>query len=180
MRKILAFILIFLALAKCDKTKKKKFEKKIDDFNFIARIHTSDFPMDLYKIIGKTSFDKHTSEFIKINWKENFWNEYNSENFNMTDLEVLNKRASRYLSISTSPDTDSTFQFVIGFGSHDEVDDLLKPKRTVRLYLTGSEDIEIPKRIIYLFFQEDFKKISSELDKLYFMEEIEDLYENIE
>lgn len=146
---------------------------------FTSRIHSSEFETDLYKILGKTTLEKHTSDFESINWKNNFWNEFKYGSLNMTDLEVLSKNDSKYLSISTFPNTDDTFQFFIGYGNHIETKNIDKPKRKVKIYITRTENEEIPKKLIYLFFQRDFNKINSKLKELTFMNEIEDLYKNI-
>lgn len=149
------------------------------DAEFIPRIHKTGFETDSFKLLGKTSFQKHTSDFERIDWEKDYWTEFKSGNFNMPDLEVLNKEDSKYLSISTSPNTEDTFQFIIGLGTHQESNHSNEPKRKVKLYMTESENNEVPKKFIALFFKRDFNQIQKELDKLALMEEIEDKYINI-
>ena len=146
---------------------------------FVSRIHTTDLETDLYRLLGKTSFQKHISDFDKIDWKGDYTKEFNSMNFNMPDLEVLSKNDSKYLSVSVAPNTEDSFQYIIGLGTHEETGDPNNPKRKVKLYMTESENSEIPKKYFDLFFKRDFGEIYSELDGLYLMDEVEDLFKNI-
>jgi hypothetical protein len=146
---------------------------------FISRLHTPDFDTDYYKILGKTSLEKHVSDFHKINWEEDFWGEYDSGNFNMSDLEVFNVNDLKYLAIRTAPNTDTTYQFIIGLGTHTETNISNEPKRKVKLYYTEKESREVPLRFIEYFFKGDYEKINKELAE-YDVDEIEDVYYNIE
>jgi hypothetical protein len=179
MKKTIAIIIIVLTLTSCKEKKKENLSKKNMNVEFISRIHTPEFETDEYKTLGTTTLEKHLSDFEKINWKKDFWNEFNSGNFNMSDLEVLSVNDSKYLTIMTAPNTDDTFQFIIGFGIHTETSASTKPNRKVKLYMTESENNEIPKKYIDLFFKRDFNLIKEELNKITLMEEIEDLYINI-
>lgn len=105
-----------------------------------------------------------------------FWGEYDSGNFNMSNLEVFNLK---YLAIMTAPNTDTTFQFIIAIGTHTKIDNSNKPKRKVKLYYTEKENIEVPLRFIKLFFKGDYIKINKELNE-YTVDEIEDLFLNID
>jgi len=178
MKKTSTIIILVLSLISCkEKTNENPSGKNMTN-EFISRIHTPDLETDFYRILGTTSLEKHTSDFQKIDWEEDFWTEYDSGNFNMSDLEVFNLADSKYLSIMTSPNTDDTFQFVIGLGTHTETNDQNKPIRKTKLYFTETENTEIPIRLIELFFKKEYSKINSELNK-YSMDEIEDLYLNI-
>ncbi|WP_220473642.1 hypothetical protein [Flagellimonas taeanensis] len=145
---------------------------------FVSRIHTTELETDLYQLLGKTSLEKHISDFNNVNWKSNYEKEFNSMDFNMPDLEVLSKNDSKYLSVSIAPNTDDTYQFIIGLGTHLETDNPNIPNRKVKLYMTESDNEEVPKKIIELFFKRDFAKINTELDQLYLMDEVEDVYIN--
>ena len=146
---------------------------------FISRIHTPDLETDFYRILGTTSLEKHSADFEKVDWKGDYKKEFNSMEFNMPDLEVLSKNDSKYLSVSVAPNTEDSFQYVIGLGNHLETDHPNNPNRTVKLYMTESENVEIPKKFIDLFFKRDFSKINAELQELYLMDEIEDVYKNV-
>ena len=178
MKKISAIIILILTLISCkEKTNENPSEKNMTN-EFISRIHTPELETDFYRILGMTSLEKHTADFQKINWKKDFWREYESGNFNMTDLEVFNRTDSKYLSIGTAPNMDDTFQFVIGLGTHKETNDKNNPIRKTKLYFTETENTEVPEKLIELFFKGDYSNINSELNT-YEMDEIEDLYLNI-
>lgn len=145
---------------------------------FISRIHTIDLEADLYQLLGKTSLEKHLSNFEKIDWKNDYQKEFNAMSFNMPDLEVLSRKDSKYLSISLAPNTKDSFQFIIGLGTHFEGNNSNNPNRKVKLYMTESENTEVPKEFINLFFKKDFDGINSKLKEMYLMDEIEDLYNN--
>lgn len=145
---------------------------------FISRIHTTDMETDTYKLLGKTSFEKHISDFENIDWKAEYKKEFNSMNFNMPDIEVLSITDSKYLSISIAPNTEDTFQYIIGLGKHLQTENTNNPDRIIKLYMTESENVKIPKKFIALFFKQKFSEINSELKKLYLMEEIKDVYIN--
>ncbi|WP_209406407.1 hypothetical protein [Pseudozobellia sp. WGM2] len=145
---------------------------------FVSRIHTTDLETDLYQLLGKTTLEKHISDFENVDWKADYKKEFNSMDFNMPDLEVLSKNDSKYLSVSIAPNTEDTFQYVIGLGAHLETGDPNNPNRKVKLYMTESENPEIPKKFFGLFFNQDFDQVSSELQQLYLMDEIEDVYKN--
>ena len=178
MKNIVSIILLVLILISCkEKTNEIPNEKNMTN-EFITRLHTPELETDFYKILGTTSLQKHFNDFEKIDWKKDFWSEYESGNFNMSNLEVFNVTDSKYLSIGTAPNTDDSFQFVIGLGNHIKTDDINNPIRKIKLYYTESENPEIPKKIIGQFFDGEYSKIDSELKK-YSMDEIEDLYLNI-
>ena len=178
MKKTSAIIILILTLISCkEKTNENPSEKNMTS-EFISRIHTPELETDFYKILGTTSLEKHTADFQKIDWKKDFWSEYESGNFNMSNLEVFNVTDSKYLSIGTAPNTDDTFQFVIGLGNHIKTDGINNPVRKIKLYYTESENYEIPKKLIGQFFNREYSKIETELKK-YSMDEIEDLYLNI-
>ncbi|WBU90857.1 hypothetical protein [Cellulophaga omnivescoria] len=178
MKKISILIILVTLFSSC----KEKKDAKIDSLEivdeFISRIHTSSMESDLYQILGKTSLEKHNTDFENIDWKSNYWKEFKSETFNMTDLEVLNRYEQRYLSISTAPNTEDSFQFVVGFGTHFERDDPNNPYRKIKLYMTETENEQIPKELIGLFLKKDFDGVKSKLKNFYLMDEIEDLYRN--
>lgn len=146
---------------------------------FVSRIHTTELETDFYRLLGKTSLEKHISDFESVDWKNDYVKEFNSMNFNLPNLEVLNKTDSKYLSVSVAPNTEDSFQYVIGLGTHKETGDPSNPKRKVKLYMTESENAEIPKKYFDLFFKKDFEGINSELDGLYLMDEVEDVYKNV-
>ena len=179
MKKTFTIIILALIIISCKEKKKENLNRENISIEFISRIHTPEFETDQYKLLGTTTLEKHISNFEKINWKKDFWNEFNSGNFNMSDLEVLSIKDSKYLSIMTAPNTDDTFQFIIGLGTHTETNDPTKPNRKIKLYMTETENNEIPKKYINLFFKRDFNQIKMELNKTTLMEEIEDLYINI-
>jgi hypothetical protein len=179
MKTTITLAIIVLVLASCKKNLTDKSNMEIASNGFSSRIHTPEMETDVYKLLGTTSYEKHLKDFESVDWKKDYWNEYRSNSFNMTDLEVFSENDSRYLSISTSPDTDDTFQFYIGYGTQIETEKPRNPKRIVKMYLTESESDDVPKEFIELFFRQDFDQIESKLKDLFFMDEIEDLYINI-
>jgi hypothetical protein len=160
-----------------DKNAEKPNGNKMEN-EFVSRIHTTDLETDLYQLLGKTSLEKHISDFENVDWKADYKKEFNSMDFNMPDLEVLSKNDSKYLSVSIAPNTEDTYQYVIGLGTHLETGDPNNPNRKVKLYMTESENPEIPKKFFGLFFNRDFDQVNSELQQLYLMDEIEDVYKN--
>ena len=160
-----------------DKNAEKPNENKMEN-EFVSRIHTTDLETDLYQLLGKTTLEKHISDFENVDWKADYKKEFNSMDFNMPDLEVLSKNDSKYLSVSIAPNTEDTYQYVIGLGTHLETSDPNNPNRKVKLYMTESENPEIPKMFFGLFFNQDFDQVSSELQQLYLMDEIEAVYKN--
>lgn len=181
MKLCLYWMLIFsISLFSCKENKSGNSDKQKMENEFISRIHTTDLEAEIYQLLGKTDLKKHLSDFEKIEWKNDYKREFSSMNFNMPDLEVLSKADSKYLSVSIVPNTEDSFQFVIGLGVHQEFDDSTNPNRKVKLYMTESEDSEIAKKYFKLFFERDFDAINSELNELYLMDEIEDVYINKE
>ncbi|MET1259889.1 hypothetical protein ABV409_11115 [Flagellimonas sp. DF-77] len=181
MKKHLFWTLILLFLNLSCKQKKTENSNRLDVKNeFVSRIHTTDLETDLYQILGKTSYVKHVSDFENVNWKTDYSKEFRSGTYNMPDIEVLSKIDSKYLSISVAPDNHNPmlFQFIIGLGTHSETNNLKEPSRKVKIYLTESQNEEIPKKLIAQFFERDFNKINIELSKLYLLDEIEDVYIN--
>lgn len=170
-------ITIFLISCKNKKAENSYVQKTMEN-EFVSRIHTTDLETDLYRFIGKTSLEKHISDFENVDWKGDYKKQLNSMEFNMPDLEVLSKNDSKYLSLSVAPNTEDSFQYVIGLGIHEENGTSNNPKRKVKLYMTESENAEVPKKIFALFFERNFDEINSELDRLYLMDEIEDVYKN--
>jgi hypothetical protein len=154
---------IFLISCKEKKVENSNRQKNMEN-EFVSRIHTTDLETDFYNLLGKTSLKKHISDFEKVDWKGEYKKEFNSMEFNMPDLEVLSKNDSKYLSVSVAPNTEDSFQFVIGLGTHEETGD--------------KKNAEIPKKFFDLFFERKFDEINSELDGLYLMDEIEDVYKN--
>jgi len=179
MKKPLFWILIMsLFLISCkDKKSENSIGQNIEN-EFVSRIHTTNLETDLYRPLGKTSLEKHIKDFEDVDWKNDFIKEFNSMNFNLPDLEVLSKNDSKYLSVSIAPNTEDSFQYIIGLGTHLETGDPNYPNRKVKLYMTESENEEIPKKFFNLFFNRDFEGINSELERFYLMDEIEDVYEN--
>ncbi|RIV44167.1 hypothetical protein D2V05_11815 [Flagellimonas pelagia] len=179
MKKHLFWILILATFVfSCKKNKSENTNGHNMKNEFVSRIHTTELETDLYQLLGKTSLEKHISDFNNVNWKSNYEKEFNSMDFNMPDLEVLSKNDSKYLSVSIAPNTDDTYQFIIGLGTHLETDNPNIPNRKVKLYMTESDNEEVPKKFIELFFKRDFAKINTELDQLYLMDEVEDVYIN--
>ncbi|PQB05785.1 hypothetical protein BST85_13435 [Aureitalea marina] len=133
-----------MALSCKDKNAEKPNRNKMEN-EFVSRIHTTDLETDLYQLLGKTSLEKHISDFENVDWKADYKKEFNSMNFNMPDLEVLSKNDSKYLSVSIAPDTEDNYQYTIGLGTHLETDDPNNPNRKVKLYMTESENPAIPK-----------------------------------
>ena len=180
MKKYLFLTLTLTALlVSCQEKKSENSNGQKMENEFVSRIHTTELETDFYRVLGKTSLEKHISDFEKVDWKNDYIKEFNSMNFNLPDLEVLSKNDSKYLSVSIAPNTEDSFQYVIGLGTHEETGDPNHPKRKVKLYMTESENSEIPKKFFDLFFERDFKAINSELDGLYLMDEIEDVYKNV-
>jgi hypothetical protein len=180
MKKPLFWILIlsiFMFSCKQRKAENPNGQENMEN-QFVSRIHTTDLETNLYRFLGKTSLEKHILDFENVDWKGDYKEEFNSMGFNMPDLEVLSSNDSKYLSVSVAPNTEDSFQYVIGLGNHLTTDDPDNPNRTVKLYMTESENAEIPKKFIDLFFKRDFSKINSELQELYLMDEIEDVYKN--
>ncbi|MCG2432169.1 hypothetical protein [Aequorivita xiaoshiensis] len=171
---ILLPILFFACKNKTDKNENTN-EMKTD---FISRIHKTDYETDSYKLLGKTDYKKHLTDFNQINWSDEYWKEYRDLTFNFPDLEVLDEKNGKYLSISMAPNTDDTFQFSIGLGNHKENASGEIPTRTVKLYGTESENKELPKKLIQLIFDRNYEQIENELNKLFLLDEIEDLYIN--
>ena len=179
MNKATAFLILVITLISCREKIKNNTNENIMASEFISRVHTSELETDHYKLLGTTSLQKHIVDFHKINWKENYWNEFNSGSFNMTNLEVLNNSNTKYLTITTAPNSVDTFQFIIGLGTHKVTKSPNLLERIVKLYMTETENSEDPEMFIELFFKRNYDKIQLELDKLTFMDEIEDLYINI-
>ncbi|MEH6537836.1 MAG: hypothetical protein V7719_15650 [Psychroserpens sp.] len=146
--------------------------------NFVSRIHKTDYETDSYKVLGKTDYEKHLTDFNKINWSDEYWKEFRDLTFNFPDLEVLDDKNGKYLSISLAPNADDSFQFTIGLGNHKENGSGQNPIRTVKLYGTESENKELPKKIIRLIFDNNYEQIDFELNKLFLIDEIEDVYIN--
>ena len=71
--------------------------------NFLSRIHKSSYEIDWYKILGTTSLKKHTIDFESINWEKEYWEQWNSKDFNFPDLEVIDQDNYMYLSVSVCP-----------------------------------------------------------------------------
>lgn len=159
-----------------NKTDKKETSKDMGT-DFISRIHTTDYETDSYKLLGKTDYKKHIDDFEKINWSDEYWKEDREMTFNFPDLEVLDLQEGKYLSISLAPNTEDSFQYIIGLGNHRETSDL-SPTRTVKLYGTESESKELPRRLIQLIFERDYAQIDEEMKKLYLFDEVEDFYLN--
>ncbi|MFH4968754.1 hypothetical protein V8G61_11180 [Gaetbulibacter sp. M240] len=179
MKKHLFWTLILATFVfSCKENKSENTNGHNMENEFVSRIHTTELEADLYQLLGKTSFEKHISDFEKVDWNSDYEKEFNSMDFNMPDLEVLSKNDSKYLSVSISPNTDDIYQFIIGLGTHLETNNPNNPNRKVKLYMTESDNKEVPKKFIDLFFKREFAKINSELDKLYLMDEIEDVYNN--
>ena len=168
---------VFLISCKQKKAENSNGQKNMEN-EFVSRIHTTELETDFYRLLGKTSLEKHVSDFENVDWKGDYKKEFNSMEFNMPDLEVLSKNDSKYLSISIAPNTEDSFQYVIGLGTHEETGDPNNPNRKVKLYMTESENSEIPKKFFDLFFERNFQKINTELNGLYLMDEIEDVYKN--
>lgn len=143
MKKVFLILLLFLITTSCNKKKKS---------DFLSRIHTPNLEIDFYKPLGTTTLKKHIQDFEKIDWKKDFWTEFESNNFNNTDIEVLNKRDSRYLSISTAPRNSNDFQFIIGYGTHKKTKNANSPFRKIKLYMTESNDYRSSKKIHSIIF----------------------------
>ncbi len=167
----------FLFFSCNNKTDKKETSKDMET-DFASRIHISDYETDSYKLLGKTEYEKHIDDFEQINWSDEYWKEDSNMTFNFPSLEVLDLKEGRYLSISQAPNTDDSFQFVIGLGKHRENSNPQNPTRTVKLYGTESENKELPRKFIQLIFARNYEQIDEEVKKLYLFDEIEDLYVN--
>lgn len=148
--------------------------------DFISRIHKANYESDSYKMLGKTDYEKHLADFNNIKWSDEYWKEYRDLTFNFPDLEVLDEKSGKYLSISLAPNDEDSFQFSIGLGNHKENANGGNPTRTVKLYGTESENDELPKKLIRLIFDRDYEQINSELNELFLFDEIEDVYINQE
>lgn len=68
MKKIVIIIILFLSFISC----KKRINEKNKVNEFISRLHTPEFDIDYYKMLGTTSLEKHIIDFQKINWKDDF------------------------------------------------------------------------------------------------------------
>lgn len=148
------------------------------DFN--SRIHTTDIETDLFKLLGKTTYEKHLKDFENIDWEKEYWKENRSNHFNVPDLEVLDNVTSKYFTISVCPNTQESFQYYVGFGNHNLNNETGKVTRVIKIYGTSSTNQERIKELIKLFFEKDYKKLQEKLDNLDFFEELDDAYENIE
>jgi hypothetical protein len=147
---------------------------------FTSRIHTTDLKTDWYRLLGETSLDKHLINFASIDWKNNYWQEDKAESFNFPDLEVLDQQSLKYLSISVCYNTPENFQFCAGLGTHNKNLKNGKVTRTVQLYGTATDNPDKVLELVKLFFNRDFDKLDKQIKTLDFLEEIEDLYQNIE
>ena len=148
---------------------------------FISRVHNSSDEIDWYRLLGPTNLEKHLSDFGNINWKDEYWTQEETNNFNFPFLEVIDFRKSIYLSISVCPNTYETFQFYIGLGGHKEYmkNGKIEVERKARFYGTSSENMKKTKRIICHFFNRNLKGVIKEFDKMWLIDEIEDLYQNL-
>jgi len=149
--------------------------------NFISRIHTSNDDVDWYTKLGKTTLEKHISDFKRINWETDYWDQYNSDQFNFPDLEVMDSDSLYYLSISVCPSTPDTFQFCIAYGIHQEynIGNTIEVKRVCKVFGSSTTNYEKPIHLISLFFQQDFKAIKIELNKMHFLYNVNDLFLNL-
>jgi hypothetical protein len=154
--------------------------KQIEKKGFISRIHLSNCDMDWYKLLGVTTFSKHVVDFNKIDWEKLYWDEWNSGEFNLPDLEAFDTINMLYLAISIAPENDTICQFEAFWGTHETVseNDTLNIERTCKYY--GSETMD-KKRIVKLFeyfFNRDYTNLQRELDKMFYLQELNDVYFN--
>lgn len=171
---LLAFLLILIIIG-CNRTHSTETSAE-----FTSRIHTTDLDTDWYRPLGQTTLEQHLANFLSINWESEYWKGDSAETFNAPDLEVLDHKSSKYLSVSVCPNTHESFQFYIGLGTQSENTNTDQVKRIVRLYGTGSDNPDKVIALIKLFFERDFDGIDRLLKDLDFFEELEDLYQNIE
>lgn len=170
---LLTFLLILMLIG-CHGTKSTEM-----DAEFTSRIHTTDLEPDWYRPLGQTTFEQHLANFQSINWESEYWKGDSAETFNAPDLEVLDHKSSKYLSVSVCPNTHESFQFYIGLGTHNENPNTGQIKRTVRLYGTGTDKPDKVIALIKLFFDRDYDEIERLLKDLDFFEELDDLYQDI-
>lgn len=168
--------LIILSLVNC-----KNDNQTLGKANsLISRIHSSNDEIDYYNYLGKKTLKEHLDIFESINWENEYWIQDSLNEFNVPDLEIMNEEESRYLSISVCPNTINTYQYMIGLGTHDiiikENDTIVK--RTVKLYGTKDNNINIPKKLIKHFYNGNYEKIKKEIDSMDYFDEIEDVYKN--
>jgi len=173
MTKLLRILVIVLFTCACGNKVLIK-----DKHEFYGRIYDSTCQDYKPKDLGLITLEGYLTIFDNEKWSYNYWEEFNSKNYRFTDLEVLDKNNSMYLTISVCPNSLSTYQFEIGIGTHNEEikNNEIKVKRKIKIYATGSNDPKIPRKIIELFFEREYDKIEGELDKMFLMEETDDLY----
>lgn len=171
---LLAFLLILIIIG-CNRNHSTETSAE-----FTSRIHTTDLDTDWYRPIGQTTLEQHLANFQSINWESEYWKGDSAETFNAPDLEVLDHKTSKYLSVSVCPNTHESFQFYIGLGTQSENTNTGQVKRIVRLYGMGSDNPDKVTSLLKLFFERDFDGICRLLKDLDFFEELEDLYQNIE
>jgi hypothetical protein len=148
---------------------------------FESRLHTPNEEIDWYYKLGKTNFDKHWTDINSINWEKEFWEEYKSGRHNYSFLEVMDISHNTHFSVSTLPLEDS-YQFSLSVGSRNLKDEEgnITEKGYVRCYLLNSNDLEKVKRLMQIFFKQNYNLFFSEISKLEVIFEVEDLYQNIE
>lgn len=176
MNKFLMGLLLVSCLFSCSISHKKK------DEDFVSRLHTPKEKVDWYRILGSTSLNKHLADFDAIDWEKEFWEEYKSENYNNSFLEVMDTLNNTFLDVSTFPDENNSYQFAIYIGSRsikDKAGEIIE-QGYVRCWLLGSDDSQDVKRLMKIFFARDYDKLFLELDELQVLFETKSVYQNVE
>jgi len=147
--------------------------------NIVFRVHESSMETDWYQPKGPVTQKQFLDYFDSINWKEIFWTEWVNETCNPISLEAFNTTTSTYFRISICPNTHTSFQFLIALGKHGERGNT-NVNRIVKLYCTSKDSPEGVIRLTKLFFSGNLKELEMRLRKLTFMNEINDVYWNLE
>lgn len=142
--------------------------------NFVLRIHRNNDEPDYYRLKGGIEYSDFVSLFKNIDWETEFFKEIESESYNFSDIEVINENSSFYLSISIGPSKETDFQYIVGFGYHQKRIDQIS--RIIKIYGSQATDQEKIVELIEFFFCNDIDHLARELEKLDFLIEMDDVY----
>lgn len=161
-----------------DGIKEFKFieDSNLRESNFVLRVHRNNDKLDYYRIKGVTNYSEFVNLFMNIDWETEFYKEIETGRYNFSDIEVINKYSSFYLSISIGPYNNESFQYIVGFGYHQNR--IEQVSRIIKLYGSQTTDKEEIINLIKLFFCNDIDNLSSELETHDFLIELNDVYQN--